>query len=201
MNRKMKTIDIAYIALSAVIIAVCSWISIPMAVPFTMQTFAIFCTLGLLGGKRGTISILVYLLLGAVGIPVFSGFTGGFGVLLGPTGGYIAGFLLMGLLYWLFEIIPAPQPASKGSCGSASSSGSKKRLNPGMIIRIISMVLGLLILYAFGTIWFVIVYSRNSGPMSFGAALASCVLPFIIPDLIKMALAVFISERVRKYLK
>ena len=91
-KRKMKTIDLAYMALGAVIIAVCSWISIPTVVPFTLQTFAVFSVLGLLGGKRGTISVLIYILLGAVGVPVFAGFSGGFGVILGPTGGYIIGF-------------------------------------------------------------------------------------------------------------
>ena len=94
-KRKMKTIDLAYMALGAVIIAVCSWISIPTVVPFTLQTFAVFSVLGLLGGKRGTISVLIYILLGAVGVPVFAGFSGGFGVILGPTGGYIVGFLLV----------------------------------------------------------------------------------------------------------
>ena len=178
-RRKMKTIDLAYMALGAVIITVCSWISIPTTVPFTMQTFAVFCILGLLGGKRGTISILVYILLGAVGVPVFAGFSGGFGIIIGPTGGYIVGFILMGLLYWLIEAL----------------FGTK------LYIRIIAMLAGLLVCYAFGTAWFMIVYARQTGPMTLGAALASCVVPFIIPDLIKMALAILISSRVGKYLK
>ena len=178
-RRKMKTIDLAYMALGAVIIAVCSWISVPTTVPFTMQTFAVFCILGLLGGKRGTISILVYILLGAVGVPVFAGFSGGFGIIIGPTGGYIVAFVLMGLLYWLIEVL----------------FGTK------LYIRIIAMLAGLLVCYAFGTAWFMVVYARQTGPMSLGAALASCVVPFIIPDLIKMALALLISSRVGKYLK
>ncbi len=178
-RRKMKTIDLAYMALGAVIITVCSWISVPTTVPFTMQTFAVFCILGLLGGKRGTISILVYILLGAVGVPVFAGFSGGFGIIIGPTGGYIVAFILMGLLYWLLEVL----------------FGTK------LYIRIIAMLAGLLVCYAFGTAWFMVVYARQTGPMSLGAALGSCVVPFIIPDLIKMALAILISSRVGKYLK
>lgn len=178
-KRKMKTIDLAYMALGAVIIAVCSWISIPTVVPFTLQTFAVFSVLGLLGGKRGTISVLIYILLGAVGVPVFAGFSGGFGVLIGPTGGYIFGFILMGLLYWLMEIL----------------FGGK------LYIRIISMVLGLLVCYAFGTVWFMIVYAKQSGPIGLGSALLSCVVPFIIPDLVKMGLALFITSRVGKFLK
>ena len=85
--KRFDTRDITYIALGAVLIAVCSWIGIPTTVPFTMQTFAVFCVLSLLGGRRGTLAIVVYLL----------------GVLLGTTGGYIVGFLFTGLIYMLAE--------------------------------------------------------------------------------------------------
>ena len=78
---KSKTLALVYIAICAGFIAICSWISIPTAVPFTMQTFAVFFAVGFLGGKRGTAAVLIYILLGAVGLPVFSGFTGGLGVL------------------------------------------------------------------------------------------------------------------------
>ena len=179
MDRKFATTDLVYMAIGAVLTAICSWITIPTVVPFTLQTFAVFCVLGLIGGKRGTISVAVYILLGAVGVPVFSGFKGGFGVLLGSTGGYIVGFIVMGLIYWLFE----------------------KLFGNKLPVRIIAMVTGLIVLYAFGTAWFVVVYSRNSGAIGFGAALIMCVVPFIIPDLIKMALAVLITSRTRKYLK
>ena len=86
-STKMKTLDMAYIGLFAVVIAICSWISIPTVVPFTLQTFAVFLAVAVLGGKRGTLSVIVYVLLGAVGLPVFSGFKGGIGVLLNTTGG------------------------------------------------------------------------------------------------------------------
>ena len=102
MKNPHQTIDLVYIALGAVLISICSWISIPTTVPFTMQTFAEFFVLSALGGKRGTVAIIVYILLGAVGIPVFSNFTSGIGILLGNTGGYIVGFVFMGLVYWLF---------------------------------------------------------------------------------------------------
>ena len=92
-----KTKDMAYIAVFAVLIAVCSWISIPTTVPFTLQTFAVFLTVGVLGGKRGSLAVLVYILLGCVGVPVFAGFSGGIGVLAGQTGGYIVGFLFSAL--------------------------------------------------------------------------------------------------------
>ena len=97
-----KVLDLVYIAIGAALIAICSWISIPTAVPFTLQTFAVFFVLLALGGERGTLATLVYVLLGAVGVPVFAGFSGGIGILLGSTGGYIIGFLFTGLIYILF---------------------------------------------------------------------------------------------------
>ena len=78
-----KTYDMVYIAVFVVVMAICSWISIPATVPFTLQTFGVFLAVGVLGGKRGTLSILVYILLGAVGVPVFAGFSGGIGSQIG----------------------------------------------------------------------------------------------------------------------
>jgi len=91
-------------SLFAALIAVCAWISIPVFdIAFTLQTLAIFLSLGLLGGKRGSVAVALYLLLGAVGMPVFSGFQGGIGVLAGVTGGYLWGFLLAALIFWALE--------------------------------------------------------------------------------------------------
>ena len=96
-----KALDLAYIALMAALIALCAWISVPLGpVPFTMQTFGIFAALGLLGGRRGTLAFLIYLLLGIVGLPVFSGSSAGAGVLFGATGGYLLGYLAAALLFW-----------------------------------------------------------------------------------------------------
>ena len=178
MNSKFRVVDLTYMAVGAALTAVCSWISIPSTVPFTLQTFAVFCVLSLLGGKRGTVSIVIYILLGAVGMPVFAGFTGGIGILLGTTGGYIIGFILMGLLFWLAEHF----------FGNA------------LPVRIVSMLAGLLVCYAFGTGWFLWVYARQSGAIGIGTALSWCVLPFILPDLSKMALAVGIAGRVKKFI-
>lgn len=175
--QRSKTYDIVYIAVFAVIMAICSWISIPAAVPFTLQTFGVFIAVGVLGGKRGSLSVLVFILLGAIGIPVFSNFSGGIGVLAGPTGGYIIGFLFSALLMWAMEKLP----------------GKKS------VMQIVSMIAGLIVCYAFGTVWFVIVYGRMNGPIGFTAALASCVVPFIIPDIIKIALAYVLSRKLRKY--
>lgn len=168
--------DLSLTAMLAALIAVCSWISIPTTVPFTLQTFGVFCALGLLGGRRGTLAVLVYILLGAMGAPVFSGFTGGLGVLLRPTGGYIVGFLFMALFYWLTE----------------------RLLGGSMAVRIGSMLLGLPILYTFGTAWFMIVYTKSTGAVDLATALKWCVIPFIAVDVIKLALAAAVSETVKK---
>ena len=97
---KSKTYDLVYIAVFAVLMAVCSWISVPTAVPFTLQTFAVFMAVGVLGGRRGTMSVALYIILGAVGVPVFAGMTGGIGILTGTTGGYIVVFLFSALVMW-----------------------------------------------------------------------------------------------------
>lgn len=178
MNSKFRVVDLTYMAVGAALTAVCSWISIPSTVPFTLQTFAVFCVLSLLGGKRGTVSIVIYILLGAVGMPVFAGFTGGIGILLGTTGGYIIGFIFMALLFWLAEHF----------------------FGDALPVRIVSMLAGLLVCYAFGTGWFLWVYARQSGAIGIGTALSWCVLPFILPDLAKMALAVGIAGRVKKFI-
>lgn len=104
-TKKMKTLDMVYIALFACLMAICAWISIPGQIPFTLQTMGVFLAVGLLGGKRGTVAVLVYILMGAVGLPVFSGFAGGLGKLLGMTGGYIVGFLVSALLMWAMEAL------------------------------------------------------------------------------------------------
>ena len=81
----------AYIALSAALISLCAWLSVPAPIPFTMQTFAVFAVAGTLGARRSALALGTYILLGALGLPVFAGFQGGAGALLGATGGYILG--------------------------------------------------------------------------------------------------------------
>ena len=172
---KLSLKDMTLCGLLAALIAICSWISIPAAVPFTLQTFAVFAAVLLLGGKRGTLAVAVYLLLGAVGLPVFSGFKGGVSALLGPTGGYILGFLISALLIWAVTA----------------------RFGEKLGVLIAALLLGLAVCYAFGTAWFVVVYSRAKGPISVGAALGMCVVPFILPDLLKIALALLLSNRLK----
>ena len=175
-SRSFSVRDLTRVALMTAILAVCGWITIPLPepmVPFTLQTFGVFLCLLLLGGRDGTLAIAAYLLLGAVGAPVFSSFRGGLGVLLGSTGGYLTGFLAMGLLYWAL---------------TARGEGGTKR-------KLLACALGLLLCYAFGTAWFLVAYARAAGPIGLWAALGMCVFPFVVPDLVKLALAWMLSRR------
>ena len=178
-TKKMKTLDMVYIALFACLMAICSWISVSGEVPFTLQTMGVFLAIGLLGGKRGTLAVLVYILMGAVGLPVFSGFTGGIGKLVGVTGGYIVGFLASALVMWAMEALL----------------GKKKW------VLALSMVVGLLICYAFGTAWFMVLYTSSKGAIALGIVLGKCVIPYIIPDVIKIAVALLLTNILKRFVK
>lgn len=171
-----KTRDIVYMSVFTAMISICSWISIPSSIPFTLQTMGVFTTVGLLGGKRGTLTVLTYILLGAIGIPVFAGLTGGVSVLLGTTGGYIIGFLLSALLMWGIETI----------------------MGRNQIVLAFSMIAGLIVCYVFGTAWFMLIYTQHSGVIGLSTVLGLCVIPFIIPDLIKIGVALFLINRLKK---
>ena len=175
----LSTYDIAVIALSAAIITVCAWISVPTVVPFTLQTFAVFTVAGLFGMKRAGFSMVVYLMLAAIGLPVLAGFKGGFDKLVGATGGYIVGFVFIALIV-----------------GFASDRSGRRALPLAL-----SMLLGLAVCYAFGTAWFMLVYARTTGEAGLGEVLGWCVLPFVIPDCVKLAGAVVIANRVGKHVK
>ena len=170
---KLSVREIAYIAIGIALITVCSWISVPMTIPFTMQTFAVCLVTALLGLKGGLWTVAGYILLGAVGIPVFSGFRGGPGALLGTTGGYIVGFLFTAL-----------------TVGMAVQRKGRK-----LPVLVLSMAAGILLCYTFGTAWFMLVYSRGTGPISLGTALGWCVLPYLIPDGVKVVLAALLTRR------
>lgn len=173
-KKKFKTIDIVYIGLFAALIAVCAWISIPMTVSFTLQTCAVCLTAGLLGWKRGTLTVLVYILLGMVGLPVFTGFKSGIAAVTGPTGGYIVGFIFTALIVGL----------------------AADRLGKRLWANILFMAIGILVCYLFGTVWFMIAYK-----VTFVSALTTCVIPFLIPDAVKIAVAAILVNRLKKFVK
>ena len=169
----MNTKRLVKIALAAALTAVCAWITIKLpAISFTMQIFAVYLSALLLGPLDGLIATAVYLLLGAAGLPVFSGFGAGLGTLAGPTGGYLVGFLLIPVCLFLHARFNKPWSL------------------------VLSCVLGLAACYAFGTAWFVILTGKGLVP-----ALTACVVPFIIPDAVKITLAWLISTRVKKYVE
>jgi biotin transport system substrate-specific component len=174
-DNKTKIPDLVYTAMGVTLICVCSWISIPLPVPFTLQTFAVPAVLLLLGGKRGTMATVIYVIMGAIGIPVFAGFTGGLGILLGSTGGYLIGFIFIALIYMI----------------ATREFGNKKKT------EIISLIAGLFVCYAFGTAWFMHIYLRDSGDVGLFTVLTWCVFPYIIPDLVKIFLATVIADRVK----
>ena len=176
-KKKLTVTDLVYIAVFAGMMAICSWISIPAAVPFTMQTFAVFIAFAVLGGRRGAMAVLVYILMGAVGLPVFAGFTGGIGALAGTSGGYIIGFLGSALVMW----------------------GLEKIVGRKTIPQFLAMLLGLLVCYAFGTAWFMVVYMASAGAVGRVTVLGWCVLPFSVPDILKILLALALGKRIRRY--
>lgn len=171
----MKIRDFNRIALSVAFLAVCSWITVPGTVPFTMQSFAVFVMSALLGGKSSFYALLTYILLGGMGIPVFSGMRGGIGILLGETGGYLLGFL-----------VGAP------ICGSICC----KFKNIGA--RFAAMLLCLVFCYVFGCIWIWVLYFSNNELYSITALLSGFVLPYVIPDVIKIVLSILTVSALEK---
>ncbi len=174
METKSNVYQMAIIGVMAAVICILGPLSIPIGlIPISFTNLAIYFTLYTLGMVKGTISYMIYMLIGFVGIPVFSGFTGGPSKLLGPTGGYIIGFIFMALIAGFF-------------IDNFSSRG---------YLCFAGMVLGTAVCYAFGTLW--LSYQAN---MSLSAALAAGVIPFIPGDLVKILIAAFIGPQIRNRL-
>ncbi len=173
----MKVRELALIGLMAGVMCILGPLSLALPVspvPISLGSMGVALAAFLLGWKRGTLSVLIYLLLGAVGMPVFTGFSGGIGKVLGPTGGYMLGYLFLALIL--------------GFCADRW---------PGKLwMQIGGAVLGTFVLYLFGTLWL-----AYQGHMGFGAALAAGVLPFLPGDLAKMAIVFLAGIPIRKQLK
>ena len=163
MGDNMKVKDLVYIAIFTSIICAMSLISIPTTVPFTLQTLGVFLCVYMLKPTDALISVSLYVLLGAIGLPVFSNFRSGFGVLVGPTGGYIFAFILMPVFGYFIKN------------------------------KTITCIVGLIVCYFIGSLWFL--FFNTSGITSIWKILTICVLPFIIPDILKMLLAYFLHKR------
>ena len=167
---KKKTVTVMFSA----VIAICSLISFPFSsgISFSMQSFAVMLASYLLGAKMGFASVLIYLSLGAVGIPVFAGGRGGIDVLFGASGGFLFGFLLLALVV-----------------GS-----SRQYLGEGRAWAAVSMAAGVLLCYALGVLWFYFFYSDGA---PFWNVAALCTLPYLPFDAVKIWLAVFLSQRLK----
>lgn len=167
--------QITSIGVMAAAICLLAPLSIPIGpVPISLTNLVIYFSLYILGMKRGTLSYLIYLLIGMVGVPVFSGFTSGPGKLFGPTGGYLIGFIPMAILAGIFI----------------------DRYTNRKLICLIGMIIATAICYAFGTTW--LAYQAH---MDFAAAIWAGVIPFIPADLIKMILAMLVGPQIREQLK
>lgn len=174
-------------AAMAAVMCVLAPISIPIGpISITGGTLAIYLAACLLGGKWGAAATLVYLLVGMVGMPVFSNYMGGAARLLGPTGGYLVGYLPMVLI----------AGAAVELSMKKIQSGDKKSVVVALAVQFLGMVLATAVLYAFGTAW----YCFQAG-VGLRKALAACVLPFIPFDLMKTAVALAVGIPVRRGLE
>ena len=191
-KRYSKTTYMILCGLFAAITAVCSFITMPLGftpVPINLGTLAVFLTGGILGKKYGTISMTVYVLLGAAGVPVFAGFRAGISVLAGPTGGYIIGYIVAVFIIGVL----ADVLVKRSTAGEQTASGG--RAVKETLLYALAMVIGLLICYAFGTAWFMI--STGTGLWS---AMLLCVIPFLPGDALKIIVAAILVKKLRPLL-
>ena len=170
-KKKFSLTQLIFMALMAAVMCIAGPLAVPIGpVPITLTNLVIYIAVGVLGTAQGTISYCLYLLLGMVGLPVFSGYAGGLGKLAGPTGGYLIGFIAMALI------------------GGIVMEVSHRKLIPTLI----GWFIGTAVDYLFGTLWFMFVTKMN-----LSASLMMCVVPFIPGDLIKIVLAYCLSKKIK----
>ena len=175
MSKTFSVQKMAIIALMTAVLCILAPISIPIfisPVPVSLGVLAVYLTAYVLSPLDATISVIIFILLGTFGLPVFSGYSGGLSKLVGPTGGYIIGFLFTVYISSLFI-----------------------HMKKGIIFDVIGMITGLALCYILGTIWFS--YQQGKG---FIASLLLCVVPFLIGDAIKIIVAVILGTQINKRL-
>ena len=173
-KKKFSLTQLIFMALMAAVMCIAGPLAVPIGpVPITLTNLVIYIAVGVLGTTQGTISYCLYLLLGMVGLPVFSGYAGGLGKLTGPTGGYLIGFIAMILIGGIIM----------------------EKTNRNIVATCIAWVVGTAAAYLFGTIWFV--YLMHCSVMY---ALTICVFPFIIGDIVKIIVGTILGKEVRKAL-
>ena len=158
------------------LICITSFIQVPSPIPFTLQIMTIFIISGILKTKTAFLSVVIYLLIGAVGLPVFSGFKGGLGALFGASGGYLLSFLIIPIVMGIFSLtIKSPRSS-----------------------LILGMVVSLFFVYIFGTLWYTFVYALEGRfTLTFSSIISSCVLPFLLPDIIKIIISYLAITKLR----
>lgn len=173
-QQTMKIQDLTLIALMAALTCILGPMSITLPftpVPISFTNLVIYFAVMVIGMKRGTISYLVYLLIGAVGLPVFSGFSGGLAKLAGPTGGYLVGFIFLALISGFFV----------------------EKFSGNIVMAVIGMVLGTAVTYAFGTLWLC-----AQMHLTFVQGLYAGVIPYLPGDAAKIVIAIIVGSAVKK---
>lgn len=179
---KLSTYELVLCALCTAVMCVIAPVSIPLAggIPISLATFVVMLSGILFGGKSSALSLITYVLLGSIGLPVFSGWKGGIGITLGITGGYIIGYIFMaftaGFLY---------------DCFGRNASGVRK-----YAVMFVAMVLSTAVLYTIGTVWFI-----AQTKMTLAASLAACVIPFLPGDLLKIVAVMLVAVPIEVALK
>ena len=178
----MKAREITIIATCVACICISAWLAVSIGnVTITMQTAAICLIAGLFGAKRAVISVLGYLIIGGIGLPVFAGFSGGVSRLVSPMGGFLVGFLGLALVVgWVADI-------------------TRKR-EKNSVMLVCSMVLGMALCYFVGALWFVALSLQNGDGIEFSLLFTTCVLPYLPFDLLKLGLATCLVEKMKKIL-
>lgn len=217
-----KTAYLVLCGLFAALTAICAYINIPLGftpIPMNLAMLAVFLSGGILGKKYGTVSIIVYVLMGAAGLPVFAGFQSGLAVIVGPTGGFLAGYIatafIVGFSLDIYEKRHVSGGKAHAMCQMSHGSGEMSHTmcqgshcsgetshalchNPHaskhrkLALCIASMFLGLIVCYTLGTLWFMMLTGTG-----LYASLAACVLPFIPGDIIKIIAASLLTMRLR----
>ncbi len=178
--------DICYIGVFCAVLVVCSYIALPLGeISFTLQTMAVCLCAALLGWKRGAICVLCYILLGVCGVPVFSGFKNFYALIASASAGYVVGFVFTAI------IVGAAADAFRGRWAG-------KRTAFRAVAMISAMVLGVAVCYFFGTAWFMFIYKGTASGENLQLALTLCVYPFILPDILKIALSYLLYERLKR---
>lgn len=183
MNQRSSISRLIMCALFTSLTAVGAYLSIPLPftpVPVTLATLAAMLSGTLLGSKYGSISQIIYIFIGAVGVPVFHNFTAGIGIITGPTGGYLLGYVAIAFFAGLYR-------------NNRCSSEKTIHPNPSSTVKLVFLLAaGNVICYTAGTLWFVI-----STGSSISAALLSCIVPFIPGDILKILVATFLTKRLK----